>query len=83
MTMARSKDSTASIQTSFRISPETQAAIRSLAETKQMSQSEVMRAAVNYYRHIESADPNIKPAMVDVTDHKANRFLVTEWLISE
>lgn len=77
------KDSTASIQTSFRISPETQASIRSLAEAKQMSQSEVMRAAVNYYRHIESANPNLKPAMVDVTDHKGSKFRVVSWLISE
>lgn len=77
------KDSTTSIQTSFRVSPDTQASIRALAESKQMSQSEVMRAAVNYYRHIESADPNLKPAMVDVTDHKGSRYAVRSWLISE
>ncbi len=82
-TSGTSPQHAASIQTSFRISPQTQAAIRSLADSKQMSQSEVMRAAVNYYQHIESADPNIKPAMVDISDCVGKRYRVKEWLISE
>lgn len=75
--------STASIQTSFRISQQTKAAITELAEKKNMSQSEVMRAAVNYYHLIETADPKIKPAMVDTTDHSGARYRVISWLVSE
>lgn len=69
------------IQISFRISPQTQAVIRDIADKSNLNQSEILRAALEYYHRIKTADPHLKPAMVDVTDGVDGHYAVKSWLL--
>lgn len=70
------------VQTSFRISEETQTAIRDLAGEKNISQSELIRAAIGLYSATEKSSDTIKLAMVDVSKSMDGKwFKVDKWIV--
>lgn len=70
------------VQASFRLTPETSAAIRDMAIAKGVSQSEVMRAATTLLKHTQGLSESLKLAVVDVQDHKdTDYYRVKQWIV--
>ena len=58
------------VQTSVRLNEETLRTIRDIADERGVPQSEVLRAAVELYKHADALKPPSKLATIDETDKR-------------